>query len=214
MLPQRPRAVLRRQHERLFLWRWRRRIGAHRFARFGERSLIVEPRGILNPHRIEIGDGVLIHENAMFSVVEDFNGRRHQPSLRIGSGTNIGRGIWFSCVGDIEIGENTLMSHDILIADSYHEYHDPHTPIMQQPMAEPEPVRIGPGCYVGSHAAILAGVTVGENSFIAASAVLTSSVPANSVVAGNPARLIRRYDRARGEWVDSTGLDVGSPAPL
>jgi acetyltransferase-like isoleucine patch superfamily enzyme len=193
---------LREIREELFLWRWRRKVNAKRFAHFGKRSLIVQPRGILSPHRIEIGDGVLIHERAMFSVVENYNGRRHEPWLRIGSGTNIGAGVWFSCVGRIEIGENNLMGHNILIADSYHEYHDPDTPIIRQPMAEPAAVTIGPGCIVGPHAAILAGVSVGANTFIAANAVLTQSVPPNSVVVGNPARVIRYFDRERGEWVD------------
>ena len=202
MVPQRLRSKAQGVHQRLFLWRMRRRIGAHRFASFGEKSLIVAPRGILNPHRIEIGDHVLIHEDAMFSVVEEFNGRRHDPRLRIGSGSNIGRGIWFSCVGRIDIGEQTLTAQNVLIADSYHEYHDPDAPIVRQPMAEPQDVTIGPGCFIGAHAAVLAGVTVGANSFVAANAVVTRSVPPNSVVAGNPARVVRRYDRERGEWVD------------
>jgi len=128
------RGSLRTVREDLFLWRWRRKVKAHRFAHFGKRSLIVSPRGILSPHRIEIGDGVLIHEGAMFSVVEHWRGRDHEPRLRIGSGTNIGAGIWFSCVGEIDIGENNLMGHNILIADSYHEYEDPDTPIIFQPM--------------------------------------------------------------------------------
>jgi acetyltransferase-like isoleucine patch superfamily enzyme len=193
----------------LFLWRWRRKVGAKRFARFGQRSLIYAPRAILSPHRIEIGDDVLIHEGAMFSVVEHHNGRDHDPHLRIGSGTNIGAGIWFSCVGSIDIGENVLMSHNILIADSYHEYEDPDTPIMRQPMAPPEPVRVGPGSFVGPHVAILAGVTIGENSFIAANAVVTKSVPPKSVVVGNPSRVIRHYERDRGGWVD--GAPGGGP---
>jgi acetyltransferase-like isoleucine patch superfamily enzyme len=212
MVPSRFRAGWREQHERWFLWRHRRRIGAHRFAHFGAGSLIVDPVGILNPHRIEIGDRVLIHEGAMFSVVEEFNGRRHEPRLRIGSGTNIGRGIWFSCVGDIEIGENNLLGHNILIADSHHEYHDPDVPIIAQPMAEPKAVSIGPGCIVGPHAAILAGVTVGANTFIAANAVVTQSTPPNSVVVGNPARVIRRYDRERAAWVDVPAA-AGDPGP-
>ena len=203
MVPQRLRSKVHGLHQRIFLWRMRRRIGAHRFARFGEKSLIVAPRGILNPHRIEIGDRVLVHDGAMFSVVEEFNGRQHDPHLRIGSGTNIGHGIWFSCVGTIDIGEDNLMGHNILIADSYHEYHDPDTPIIRQPMAEPQDVRIEPGCIIGPHVAVLAGVTVGANSFVAANAVVTRSVPPNSVVVGNPARVIRRYDRERGEWVDA-----------
>lgn len=210
MVPQRLRSKAHGLHQRLFLWRMRRRIGAHRFARFGEKSLIFAPRGILNPHRIEIGDRVLVHEGAMFSVVEEWNGRRHDPHLRIGSGSNIGHGIWLSCVGRIDIGEDNLLGHNILIADSYHEYHDPDVPIIRQPMAEPRDVRIEPGCIIGPHVAVLAGVTVGSGSFIAANAVVTKSVPPNSVVVGNPARVIRHYDRERGEWVD--GDEVESPS--
>lgn len=196
------RGRLHRLHQVVFLWWWRRRIGAHRFARFGDGSLVVKPRGVLSPHRIEIGNDVLVHEHAMFSVVEHYRGRDHQPRLRIGSGTNIGHGIWISCVGEIEIGEQNLLGHHILIADSYHEYHDPDTPIIEQPMAEPQAVKIGPGCIIGPHVAILAGVEIGANTFVAANAVLTRSVPPNSVVVGNPARVIRHYDRQRGEWVD------------
>ena len=198
-------ATWTRLHQRLFLWRWRRNVGAKRFAQFGKRSLIYAPRAVLAPHRIEIGDDVLVHEGAMFSVVEHYNGRDHQPHLRIGSGTNIGGGIWFSCVGSIDIGENNLLGHNILIADSYHEYEDPDTPIIRQPMAPPEPVTVGPGCILGPHVAILAGVTIGANSFIAANAVVTTSVPPNAVVVGNPARVIRRYDRDRGAWVRADG---------
>lgn len=203
---------LRPVRQAVFLWRWRRRVGAHRFARFGQRSLIVAPQGILSPHRIEIGDDVLVHEGAMFSVVEHYRGRDHQPRLRIGSRCNIGRGIWLSCVGEIEIGEDNLFGHNVLIADSYHEYHDPDAPIIHQPMAPPEPVVIEPGCIVGPGAAILAGVRIGARSFVAANAVVTRSVPPNSVVVGNPARVIRHYDRQRGSWVDGAPMDGARPA--
>jgi acetyltransferase-like isoleucine patch superfamily enzyme len=201
------RGRVRRVREEIFLWRWRRRIKAHKFARFGKGSLIVRPRGILSRHRIEIGDGVLVHEGAMFSVVEHYRGRDHQPRLRIGSGTNIGPGIWFSCVGEIDIGENIMMAHNVLIADSYHEYQDLSKPIIMQPMAPPEAVRIGSGSYIGAHAAILGGVTIGPNSLIGANAVVTTSVPPNSVVGGNPARVIRHYDADRGEWIEA-GVDM------
>lgn len=153
----------------------------------------------------------------MFSVVEHYRGRDHAPWLRIGDGCNIGPGIWFSCVGRIELGENILTGHGVLIADSHHEYEDPDTAILLQPMAPPAGVRIGSGCIIGPHAAILAGVSVGDNSFIAANAVVTRSVGPNSVLVGNPARVLRHYDRARGEWVEgapAAGPTVGSEHTL
>lgn len=186
----------------MFLWWSRRRIGAHKFAYFGKRSLIVAPRGILAPHRIEIGDGVIIHEGAMFSVVEHWRGRDHEPRLRVGSGCNIGPRIWFSCVGEIDIGADIMTAHDVLIADSFHEYQDVERPIYHQPMAEPEAVRIGDGCYLGAHVAILGGVTIGPGTFVGAGAVVIESMPAHSVVVGNPARVIRHYDHDRREWVE------------
>lgn len=196
------RPLIEEARRRVLVRRWRRKVRAHRFARFGERSIIYKPLGILCRHRIEIGDRVLVHKDAMFSLVEEAHGRRHQPRLRIGNDTRIGHGIWVSCVGEIEIAENNLLGHNVLIADSYHGYEDPDTPIINQPMAEAEAVKIEPGCIVGPHAAILAGVTIGRNSFVAANAVVTRSVPANSVVVGNPARVIRRFDRQQNEWIE------------
>ena len=62
-------------------------------------------------------------------------------------------------------------------------------------------MRIGNGVFLGTGAMVLAGVEVGERTLIGAGAVLTRSVPANCVVAGNPARVIRHFDRTRDEWV-------------
>jgi len=195
------RAEMRR---RLLAWRWRRKVHAERFAHFGRDSIIYKPIGILCPDRIEVGERVVVQRDAMFSLVEAAHGRRHDPRLRIGSDTHIGPGLWVSCVGHIEIGEFNLFGSNVMIADSYHQYEDPDTPIIRQPMAEARPVRIERGCHIGANAAILAGVTVGRNSFVGAGAVVTRSVPPNSVVAGNPARIIRNYDRERGVWVEQT----------
>lgn len=192
--------ALRRLHHKQRVWRNHRKIGVHRFGAFGANSFIADPVGILNPHRIEIGDDVLIHEGAMFSVVEQYRGRRHEPRLRIGDRCTFGRGLWLSCVGEIDIDREVLAGHNIVIADSYHHYEDPHTSLMYQPMAEPRSVRIGEGCIISPHVAITAGVTVGERSLVAPNAVVTRSVPPNSVVAGNPARIIRQWDPAAEEW--------------
>ena len=54
-----------------------------------------------------------------------------------------------------------------------------------------KPIKIGKRVWIGAHATILSGVTVGDNSIIAAGAVVTKDVPANSVVGGVPAKVIK-----------------------
>jgi acetyltransferase-like isoleucine patch superfamily enzyme len=106
--------------QRAILISSRRRTGAHRLAALGRDSVIVPPATILAPHRITIGDRVLVFERATFSVVEEYNGRRHSPRLRIGDRTVICHSSWFSCVGEIEIGDDVLIGHNVLISDSFH----------------------------------------------------------------------------------------------
>jgi acetyltransferase-like isoleucine patch superfamily enzyme len=188
--------------ERLFARRMRRAIHPERFAAFGHRSAIVPPAVIRSPHRIRIGDNVLIHDRAWLSVVEEFLGQRFEPSLTIGDRTVFGRDFVVSCVGRIDIGNDVLGSERVLIADSYHGYEDPHTPISRQPMAVPEPVTIEDGAMLSANVCVLGGVTIGARTYVGAGAVVTRSVPPNCVVVGNPGRIVRHYDHDAGRWVD------------
>jgi acetyltransferase-like isoleucine patch superfamily enzyme len=189
--------------ERAFRLQANRRSGAHRLSALGRESVVVPPATILSPHRIQIGDRVLVFGNATFSVVEEYRGRRYAPRLRIGDETIIGHGMWFSCVGEIDVGSQVLIGHGVLVADSFHEYADRGVPIIHQPMAEPRPVRIGGGAILGPGVAILSGATIGEGSYVAANSVVASEVPPHAVAAGNPAEIIRRWDTERAEWIDS-----------
>jgi acetyltransferase-like isoleucine patch superfamily enzyme len=184
----------------------RRQVKPDRFAAFGNNSVIVPPAVIVNHHRISIGDDVMINDRVWMSVVEHYRGQDFEPSLTIGDRTKLGRDNYIACVGRVEIGNDVLGGVRVLIADTYHEYQDPDTAIAYQPMAEPQPVRIGDGVLLNVNVAILPGVTVGERSYIGAGAVVTRDVPPNSVVVGNPARVIRRYDHERSEWVDADQL--------
>jgi acetyltransferase-like isoleucine patch superfamily enzyme len=200
-------ALAQRARHRAFLWRAARRAGVRRLAAFGPGSVILPPVTILSPHRIEIGSGVLVAEGTSFYVVERYRGRTYEPRLRIGDRSLISQRVWFSCVGEIEVGPDVQIGHGVLIADSFHEYMDRSRPVQEQPMAEPRPVRIGAGAIVGPGAAILSGSEIGSGSYVAANAVVAGKFPAHCVVAGNPARLIRRWDGERGGWVDDPDPD-------
>jgi len=105
----------------------------------------------------------------------------------------------------ITIGKYCLISWNVGIADS--DFHpidpalrradavalNPFTRRKKRPPIGSRPVTIGDNVWIGMNAILLKGVTVGENSVVAAGAVVSRDVPANVVVAGNPARVVRRF---------------------
>lgn len=170
------------------------------YGAYGANTWVVPPARVTSPERIFLGAGVTILEHAFVSVVAAVPGT--VPTLRIGDRTRIGRFAHLACVGEIDIGPDVLMSERVFIGDTYHGYQDPTLPVIAQPMAAPRAVRIGAGAFLGIGATVLAGVSVGEHAYVGAGAVLTEDVPARTLVLGNPARVVRRWDGASGAWVD------------
>jgi acetyltransferase-like isoleucine patch superfamily enzyme len=168
------------------------------FAAFGQRSVIGLPARVSCADCITIGDDVVINEHSWISVVRALPGVT--PRLVIGDRTLIDRLLHIACVGDIEIGSDVLIGERVLISDTYHGYEDVTRPIIQQPMAPYRKVTIGAGVGIGLGACIMPGVTIGENALVAAGAVVNRDVPARTVVAGNPARVVRRWDDVEEHW--------------
>jgi carbonic anhydrase/acetyltransferase-like protein (isoleucine patch superfamily) len=168
------------------------RIPPEAFAAFGAGSAIHEPANVFNPDRVRIGAGVTILGGAWLSVITEHNGVRYEPRLTIGDGTTLGHQLLIACVQEVTIGARVLASDRVFIGDTSHGHAQPATAVIDQPMTPPRPVRIGAGAFLGVNAVILPGVTVGERAYVGASAVVTKDEPPGAVVAGNPARVLRR----------------------
>lgn len=170
-----------------------------RFAHYGAGSVIVPPARVNNPDCISIGDGVVVHEHAWLAVY-----RMHDdltPRLEIGDRTRIGRFAHIACVGDIRIADDVLTADMIFIGDTHHGFDDDAQPISRQPMALPKPVVVERGAFLGIRATVLEGVTVGENAYVAAGAVVTEDVEPRTIVVGNPARPVKQWDPSAEAWV-------------
>ena len=178
----------------------RRHWRAEEFEAFGAGSWIDPPARVDCPHRIRIGAGVRIMPRAWLSVVEEHNGVRYEPTLEIGSGTGLGHDLVIACIGHVEIGPQVLIADRVAIGDTYHDYRDTSRPIIEQPMRDPRPVRIGRGAFVGVGSTVLSGVTIGENACVGAGSVVTKDVPPRSVAVGNPARVVRTWDEQSATW--------------
>ncbi len=158
------------------------------FGAFGRGSVIVPPARINLPECVHIGDGVVVHEGVWFSIVRAHEGI--EPRFEIGDGVRMGRFCQISCAGRVVIEEEVLISDQVQIGDTYHEYENPDLPSTKQAMAPSRPVRIGRGALLNLGVVILPGVTVGESAYVEEGSIVTRDVPVGATVAGNPARVV------------------------
>lgn len=132
------------------------------------------------------------------STIEDFcfvnNGK---GAVSIGDGSRIG--ISNTLIGPIRIGNNVILAQNVVVSALNHGYENPDVPIRLQPCTT-RPVTIDDDCWIGANVVITSGVKVGKHSVVAAGSVVTKEVPAYCIVAGNPARIIKRYNPATREW--------------
>ncbi len=107
-------------------------------------------------------------------------------NIRLGDNVFINSGCCFQDQGGIFIGDNALIGHQVVIATLNHAT----DPSRRGDMIA-APVHIGNNVWIGAHATILPGVTVGDGAIVAAGAVVTKDVPPKSVVGGVPARILK-----------------------
>jgi acetyltransferase-like isoleucine patch superfamily enzyme len=169
-----------------------REVRPSEFGAYGAGTVVHPPLEIASRAAVHIGRSSYVLAGARVLGLPDGSGR-----LTIGSGTYLGRDLTIVACGLVEIGDDVMGSDRLYLADT-EVVPGPDGPVL----APPRPVRIGSGVFLGTGAVVLPGVTVGDCTLVAAGAVVDRDVPANAVVAGNPARVVRRYDRAGDRWID------------
>ncbi len=161
-----------------------------RFMEFGQNSRISSPFRVSCPWAIKIGDRVKIDEYAWFNVKNNRDDGR--PSLIIGDNTYIGRFSHINASFDVVIENNVLITHRVLSTDEDHNYGDRDTPIIHQGGSFGGSVLLRSGCWIGTGASILPGVTIGKNAIVGTNAVVTQDVPDFTKVGGIPAKVIKQ----------------------
>lgn len=115
-------------------------------------------------------------------------------NIRIGKRVFLNSGCKFQDQGGVTIGDDCLIGHNTVFATLNHDL----DPARRADMI-PAPIVVGRNVWVGSNATLLAGVAIGENAVVAAASVVTKDVPAHTVVAGSPARVVRTLDASASE---------------
>jgi acetyltransferase-like isoleucine patch superfamily enzyme len=136
--------------------------------------------------------GARIGRRAVMHDVRFFNAyRRGFAGLEVGDDCFVGDECLFDLADGIVLEGQVTLAERVLVLTHMNVGYQDH-PLQARFPAMTAPVRFGRGCFVGANVTVLAGVTIGEGSFVAAGSVVTSEVPKHTLVAGVPSRPVRQ----------------------
>ena len=153
----------------------------------------------ISSSRIRFGKGVVIYYNARIEAIIFYEEINYNPIIEFGNNVTIQQNIHLTCAQHVTIGQNTAIAANVTITDINHPYDNIKLPIDKQRL-KVFPVKIGNDCKIYNNAVILPGVTIGNHCVIGANSVVNQNIPDYSIVAGTPARIIKRFDFSTQNW--------------
>lgn len=170
------------------------------FGRYGRNVYIHPGVHIVRPQFISIGDNVTIDRDTDI-YVHPIDRDSREFIIQIGNNVHIGRNNIIGARKSVILEDHVLLGPHVMIGDHSHRYEDVVVPIMLQDTTEAGPVRIERDSWIGANVFILPRVTIGRHAVVGANSVVNRDVPPYSVAVGAPARVIKRYDFDREEWM-------------
>lgn len=181
------------------------------FASIGKRVSVHHTCDLLRSRasHIRLGNDVTLGREVWLSIPNIST--CDESAIILEDGCKIGRRCVISAKNQIHIQRDTILAPSVLLMDHNHAFEDVTVPIAYQSITPGGTIRIEEGCWIGFGAVIICSrgeLVIGRGSVVGANAVVRHSVAPYSVVAGNPAKVVKRYDPVRKAWV------LGSSANL
>jgi len=145
---------------------------------------------------LEIGTGAKLRLGRWSWIGHGTKIRVHEGLVEIGAKTVLGQECTISAFEHVSIGRECIVADRVMLIDFDHGVVEVERPIRLQGIYK-RAVRVGHNCWIGYGACILRGTTIGDNSIVGTGTVVTKELPAGSVSAGAPARLLRMRNEPR-----------------
>lgn len=142
------------------------------------------------PQYVSFGENVYIGKFSWFSIAQV--SQEIIPKVEIGDNTYIGNNFLLSCVEEIKIGKNVMISDRCFIGDTEHCFDKKDIPIKEQPLLSAGKVEIGDDCWIGVGTSILPNVKIGKHCVVGANSVVTKDIPDYHIAVGNPTKVIKK----------------------
>lgn len=155
---------------------------------------------MLTSKYIELGEKVVIENHARIEGIDYYAGQTYTPTIRLCDRVSVQQNLHLTCANFIEIGKNTAIAANVTITDIHHPYEDISIPIENQALVVKEVV-IGEDCKIYNNVVILPGVHIGKHVSVGANSVVTQDLPDYCIAVGAPAKVVKRYDFGKQEWV-------------
>lgn len=173
-----------------FIWYVKKR----NFKYVGKNVFVGLNSRIVNPQNITIGDNFCAEDNFRIEALTDYLTYTYEPKILVGNNVFFGNRCRLGCINEITIDDNCLIGSNVYITDHFHgeiNKYELNIVAGERKLWSKGPVFIGKNCWIGDNVCIMPNVKIGDNVIVGANSVVTKDVPANSVVVGAPARIIK-----------------------
>lgn len=169
----------------------------HKFKHISKGAIIFAPLQLDGKCNISIGKNSFVSEQSWLCA----NKESGQCDLKIGENVVIGHNVHIVSNINVTIEDSVLIADRVFISDCTHCYENINMPICKQKIKNINSVNIGAGSWIGENVSIL-GASIGKHCVIGANSVVTHNIPEFSVAIGSPARVIKKYDFDKNEWIN------------
>lgn len=166
---------------------------------------------VIGTRAITVGEKLSIGRCSWIEAVFEYGELVYSPVIVVGKKFNASERLHISSINRVEIGDNCLFGSCVYISDHNHgsykrgEQSRPGDPPIARPLVSHGAIVIGSNVWIGDNVVVVGSIHIGDGVVVGANSVVTCDIPDNVIVAGVPARVLKKYNESYNKWESVDG---------